>query len=81
MQPVHYHIIFRGIERRQIFSDDADRDHFVERLGRVLPETSTKCFAWVLIPKHFHLLVQTGHVPISTVMRRLLTSYVVHFSY
>jgi len=75
-----HHIICRGIERGQIFSDDADRDYFVERLGRVLPETSTKCFAWALIPNHFHLLVQTGHVPISTVMRRLLTSYAVHFN-
>ena len=75
-----HHIICRGIERRQIFFDDVDRDYFVGRLATVLSETSTNCFAWALIPNHLHLLVQTGAVPISTVMRRLLTSYAVHFN-
>ena len=75
-----HHIICRGIERRQIFADDADRDHFVERLANLLLETSTACFAWALIPNHFHLLVRTGDVPISRIMRRLLTSYAVHYN-
>jgi REP element-mobilizing transposase RayT len=75
-----HHIICRGIERGQIFLDDADRDHFVERLATVLSETFTSCFAWALIPNHFHLLVRTGSAPISVIMRRLLTSYAVHFN-
>jgi putative transposase len=33
-----HHIIVRGIERRKIFWDDADRDSFVNRLGQVLIE-------------------------------------------
>jgi hypothetical protein len=32
------------------------------------------------MPNHFHLLLRTGKVPISTVMRRLLTGYVVSFN-
>ena len=28
-----HHIIVREIERRRIFSDDQDRDNFLERLG------------------------------------------------
>ena len=28
-----HHIIIRGIERLRIFSDDQDRDNFVERLA------------------------------------------------
>ena len=75
-----HHIICRGVEGRQIFVDDADRDHFVKRLATVLSETSTNCFAWALIPNHFHLLVRTGHVPISMVMGRLLTSHALHFN-
>ncbi len=50
-----HHIIVRGIERRKIFWDDADRDSFVKRLGQVLTETQTDCFAWALIPNHTHL--------------------------
>jgi len=70
-----HHIIARGIERGKIFRDDEDRDNFIKRLGDLLTETQTKCFAWALIPNHFHLLMKTGAVPIATIMRRLLTGY------
>ena len=75
-----HHIICRGIEKTEIFYDDADRDSFVERLGRVISETQTPCYAWVLIPNHFHLLLKTGNVPITTVMQKLLTGYAVTFN-
>jgi REP element-mobilizing transposase RayT len=65
-----HHIICRGIERRKIFYDDADRDNFLERLGEILIDSSTPCYGWALIPNHFHLLLRTGRVPISSVMRR-----------
>jgi len=75
-----HHIICRGIERRKIFDDDADRHNFLERLANILKESSTPCYGWALIPNHFHLLLRTGKVPISTVMRRLLTGYAVSFN-
>ena len=74
------HIIVRGIERKRIFSDDQDRDNFVDRLGTVLSESSARCYAWALIPNHFHLLLRSGNVSISTVMRRLLTGYALSFN-
>jgi hypothetical protein len=40
-----HHIIFHGIERKEIFRDDIDRDNFVDRLGGILSETKTPCFA------------------------------------
>jgi REP element-mobilizing transposase RayT len=75
-----HHIMVRGIEKRRIFESDLDRDHFVSRLGDIIQETKTICYAWALIPNHFHLLLQTGPVPISRVMRRLLTGYAVWFN-
>ena len=75
-----HHLICRGIERRQIFKDDTDRNNFVKRLGKILLETRTPCYAWALIPNHFHLLLRTGNVPVATVMRRLLTGYAVSFN-
>ena len=75
-----HHIICRGIERRRIFKDDQDRDRFIERLGGILSETKTPCYAWALIPNHFHILARTGDAPLSTVMRRLLTGYAVSFN-
>ena len=75
-----HHIIVRGIERRKIFCDDLDRENFIEHFGIVLTESDTPCFAWALIPTHFHLLLKTGTTPMATVMRRLLTGYAVSFN-
>jgi len=73
-----HHIIARGIEQREIFKDDQDRNIFLDRLGVVLTDTETVCYAWALIPNHFHLLLRTGSFPIATVMRRLLTGYAIY---
>ncbi|MDZ7698424.1 MAG: transposase [Deltaproteobacteria bacterium] len=75
-----HHVMCRGIERRDIFRDNQDRRNFVDRLGRVVSETSTSCLAWCLMPNHFHLLLRTGQSPISGVMRRVLTGYAVTFN-
>ncbi|MBW2058222.1 MAG: transposase [Deltaproteobacteria bacterium] len=75
-----HHVIIRGIERRRIFYNDADRNSFTERLGKVISETRTACLGWVLMPNHAHLLFRTGLVPLATVMRRLLTGYAVSFN-
>ena len=74
------HVMARGIERRKIFWDDKDRSLFLERLALILEETQTQCYAWALIPNHFHLLLRIGQTPLSTVMRRLMTGYAVTFN-
>ncbi len=38
--PLH-HIIVRGIERRRIFENNADRDNFLTRLADILKENKT----------------------------------------
>jgi putative transposase len=74
------HVMARGIERRQIFQDDKDRKAFLTRFADILEETQTQCYAWALIPNHFHLLLRTGSTPLSKVMRRLMTGYAVNFN-
>ena len=74
------HVMARGIERRKIFLDDKDRKSFLERFAGILQETQTQCYAWALIPNHFHLLLRTGPTPLSKVMRRLMTGYAVTFN-
>jgi REP-associated tyrosine transposase len=63
-----------------IFSDDVDRDRFVERMGKVFGDTGTPCYAWALLGNHAHLLCKTGKVPLHTVMARLLTGHAVTFN-
>jgi REP element-mobilizing transposase RayT len=75
-----HHLIVRGIDRGLIFRDEEDRDRFIKRLGGLLTETGTACLAWALLANHFHLLVRSGHLPLSGVMRRLLTGYAISFN-
>jgi putative transposase len=75
-----HHVIVRGIERGKIFRSDYDRKNFLNRLGKLIPETQTDCFAWAMIPNHVHLLLRTGLVPVSVLMSRLLTGYAVWFN-
>jgi hypothetical protein len=56
-----HHIIARGIDRRRIFDDDADRDNFLDRLGNILSETQTACFAWALIHITLSLIASNRH--------------------
>ena len=77
---VLHHIIIRGIERRKIFRDDKDRDDLIDRLSALLPATQTACYAWAFIPNHAHFLFRSGSAGISTLMRRLLTGYAIHFN-
>jgi REP element-mobilizing transposase RayT len=75
-----HHIISRGIKRRRIFSNDQDRDDFMEPLDKIVTEMKTSCFAWVLIPNHAHFLFQTGKTPLAMIMNRQLTDYAVRYN-
>ncbi len=38
-----------------MFDDNDDRNFFIERLGKVVSDTETQCFAWALISAIFFL--------------------------
>ena len=74
------HVIVRGIDGTDIFRDDEDREHFAKRLSTLLVDTGTDCYAWALIPNHFHLLLCCNDIALSSFMRRLLTGHAVNFN-
>ncbi len=75
-----YHVIARGIERRDIFTDDKDSKEFVRRLAEGIKEVHCLCYGWALMPNHFHLIIRTGIRPLGDLMRKLLTGYAVYFN-
>lgn len=70
---VFHPVMIRGIERRKILWNKKDREDFLDRLGKLLPKTQTACYGWAFLSNHAHFLFQTGKVPLSTLMRRLLS--------
>ena len=75
-----HHVINRGIERRKILTDQKDYEFFRGALGKLLVECQSKCYGWVLMPNHFHLLLETGKKPLAKLMNRLLTRYAGYFN-
>ncbi|MBS3920893.1 MAG: transposase [Deltaproteobacteria bacterium] len=75
-----HHVMGRGIERTNIFRTNQDRDDFLNRLANQCLEGNIVVYAWCLLSNHFHLLVRTGRRPLSRVMKKLLTGYVVNFN-
>jgi putative transposase len=75
-----HHVIVRGTQRDKIFHCKTDYEEFIARLERILSKTTTPCYAWTLMPNHFHLLLMTGNKPISHVMQSLLTGYAMYFN-
>jgi putative transposase len=75
-----HHVVVRGIIRSAIFYDNVDKNRFMDRVGMVLTEGKTTCYAFAFLSNHVHLLLRTGITPIAGIMRRLLTGYAVSFN-
>lgn len=75
-----FHCWARGVDRRTIFSDDADYSGFMDILEGVLRGSNGKLVAYCLMPNHFHLLVQVSTVTLSVIMQRALTRYATRFN-
>jgi REP element-mobilizing transposase RayT len=78
--PAYRGIIDRRIERREIFLNRVDRKDFISRLARLAEDSSMAVYARALFPNHFHLLCKAKKRPLSSCMRKLLTSYGVNFN-
>ena len=58
--------------RGPIFDDEADRPRFVETLGEACAKTGWQVHAYVLMPNHSHLVVETPHPNLVAGMKWLL---------
>ena len=75
-----HHVIVRGIEKRRIVNDVADRQNFVKRLGELSVGTKTTIYAWSLMTNHAHILLRSSEIGLSGFMRRLLTGYAISYN-
>lgn len=84
-----YHVMLRGIDRRDIFVDDQDRGKFLKILRTVTaPEDhdgkplQPYCYihAYCLMDNHIHLLIAEATEDIGTVMKRIGVSYVSYYN-
>jgi putative transposase len=75
-----YHVYSRGSNRQAIFRFDTDRVDFLQCLDRVVRAYELSCFAYCLMPNHFHLVLQTPDGRLSDAMKALNGRYALRFN-
>ena len=70
-----YHIIGKGVEGINIFTDNIDRNKFLQLLQKMANSHKVQLFSYVLMDTHFHLLLKTEEANLSRAMQLLNSSY------
>jgi REP element-mobilizing transposase RayT len=70
----------RGIERREIFASAREYAHFTELLEEMVCRYRVILHGYVLMPNHYHLLMQTPEANLSRAMQWLKVSYGIWFN-
>ncbi len=75
-----YHVMLRGINRQDIFHEDADRIRFLESLERAKALSGFQLHAYCLMSNHAHFVVAESGESIGQAIKRLGSSYVYWFN-
>jgi putative transposase len=70
-----YHVILRGNGGQDIFFAKSDRTQFSLLLQEGAERFDYRLHAFCLMTNHVHLLIQTGHNPLSKIMQNLSLRY------
>jgi putative transposase len=73
-------VMIRGINKRKIVNNIADRKNFVKRMGELAAGTKTGVYAWALMTNHAHILLRSAEIGISGFKRRLLTGNAISYT-
>ncbi len=70
-----FHIMVRGNNKQDIFLDSTDYEEFLDAIEGTRTRYPFYLYAYVLMPNHFHLLVEVRQTPTARLMQALLTRY------
>lgn len=70
-----YHIMLRGIDKRNIFFDDQDRTKFIENIMKARDTGRFELYGYCLMDNHIHLLLKAIE-DVGTVIKRITVGYV-----
>ena len=69
----------RGNNGQKVFLSDKDYEAFLDQLVVVRGRYPFYLYAYVVMPNHFHLLLEVQESPTARIMQSLLTAYVRRF--
>lgn len=75
-----YHVLCRGNRRGNIFENDGDREVFLETLAQACERTGWKVCAYVLMPNHYHMVLETPEANLVAGMKWFQGTYTKRFN-
>ncbi len=76
-----YHVFNRGVEKKDIFKDNEDRIKFISILEKALKEFNLKIYDYVLMPNHYHLLIEDIDGNLPNIMKYIGENYAMYFNW
>jgi putative transposase len=76
----YYHIMSRGDRKEIIYHDDEDRRVFQRCLAKACQKTGWGIHAYVLMPNHYHMLLETPEANLAVGMKWLQGVYTQNFN-
>lgn len=71
-----YHVMLRGINRQNLFENNADRQRFIDTIGYYKTISGYNLYGYCLMSNHVHLLVREADESISMAIKRISSSFV-----
>lgn len=75
-----YHVIQRGIERKNIFTADKDKKKLLSCLDKAHIAYKALFHTYVLMDNHYHLILETPMSNLSKIMHYVNTSYAAYYN-
>jgi len=75
-----YHLLVRANHRQLLFRDYRDMRRYLQLLSRYRNQLGYRLYAYVLMNRYVHLLIETPKGNVSQLMQRLGTSYTSYFN-
>jgi REP element-mobilizing transposase RayT len=75
-----YHIMLRGNERKNIFSNRRDKQCFLESVAIKLEQMDFSLYAYCLMDNHVHILLNTREKDLSSIMKGIAVRYAYFFN-
>jgi len=75
-----YHVIQRGLGRKDIFASDGDKNKFFSYLNIAHMSYRAVFHSYVLMDNHYHLILETPDAPLSKIMHYINASYAAYFN-
>jgi REP element-mobilizing transposase RayT len=79
-EPGCYHIINRGVERRNIFLEPNDYVFFMSLLHKLIKDFNITIHTYCLMTNHYHILLETKEPNISKAIQYLNNKYAKYFN-